>query len=104
MEYRTVFDLTVSGFKSWTFPASGLIFVGIGTLQVVFRSRLRNRKVFPFVFLGFAVLWTVMSSVLTYSEYHSLRSAIDSGNARVVQGTVTDFVPMPATGHSMERF
>jgi hypothetical protein len=104
MDYRTVFDLTVTGFKSWTFPAAGVIFIVIGVVLVAARGRLTNRKMFPFVFLGFAVLWTLTVAFSTYSEYRKVREVTDGGRAQVVEGPVMDFVPMPKAGHSSEKF
>ena len=33
-----------------------------------------------------------------------MRQALQSGQAQVVEGVVTDFVPMPYEGHADERF
>jgi hypothetical protein len=40
----------------------------------------------------------------TYLEYSSLTAAKETGRVKVVEGTVTNFKPMPVTGHAMERF
>jgi hypothetical protein len=104
MDYRTVFDVTEAGFKSWSFPASGLIFVAIGTVLVAIRSRLNKQKWSPFLFLGFAVAWTTATGFSTYSDYRNVREVTDGGKASVVEGPVSTFVPMPKSGHSMERF
>jgi hypothetical protein len=40
----------------------------------------------------------------TYLKYRSLSRALQDGRAAVVEGPVEQFVPMPYTGHSMERF
>ncbi len=69
MEYRTVFDIAESGYKSWTFPAHGAILIAVGTVLVVLRRRLpgwwrkhpRQSSVFAFVFFGFSVLWTLLA-------------------------------------------
>lgn len=40
----------------------------------------------------------------TYVTHRRLMDAIASAQAQVVEGEVTRFVPMPASGHAMERF
>lgn len=112
MDYQVVFDITDVGYKSWRFPAHGLTFVVLGVALVVFRKRLpgwprkypRLRAAFSFLFLGFSVIWTLVTFVATYSEYSSLLTAKKTGQAKVIEGNVRDFEPMPVTGHSMERF
>lgn len=110
MEYRTVFDLTSAGYSTWWFPAFGLVFVLIGVILVRFRHALptRNpivmRRAFPWFFLGFAVIWTLGALTGTYGEYRGLSGAIRSGNVQIVEGKVSEFVPMPYGGHSDERF
>ena len=111
MQYRVVFDLLRSGYKDWWFPAFGLIFVAIGLGAVVFRLRpgppfqpTLREAIFPYWFLAFAVLWVAVSFASTYSEYASLRRALETGRAEVVEGVVADFTPMPYSGHTMECF
>jgi len=112
MEYRTVFDIATAGYKSWSFPAFGLIFIVVGTLLVFNRKRLpgwwgkspRASNAFAFFFLGFAVLWTLVAFGSTYGEYFSLTKAGSGENTRIIEGVVSNFKPMPVTGHAMERF
>ena len=52
----------------------------------------------------FAVVWTVVSFAATYTEYHSTATALSVGRFAIVEGPVTDFVPMPYAGHSDESF
>ncbi|KAG8150293.1 hypothetical protein [Burkholderia catarinensis] len=108
--YRIVFDCANGGCANWTFPALGLCFVAIGVVFVWFRNDLPMqgpafmRKVFPFIWLGFAILWTTIAFGSTYGAAHRIRNAIASGEVRVVEGDVTAFEPMPYGGHAMERF
>jgi len=106
MEYNVVFDVSQSGFRQWPFAAFGLIFVAIGTALVVFRRRLpaRTHRFFPFVFLGFAVVWTLFAFVGTLRDYSDLASAFRKGRCEVTEGVVSDFHPMPYSGHQMEWF
>ena len=112
MGYQTVFDIATAGYKSWNFPAFGLIFVAAGVVLVANRKNLsgwwrkhpRASNVFAFYFLGFAALWTFISFFSTYGEYSSLSKARIANDESVAEGTVTNFEPMPVTGHAMERF
>lgn len=112
MAYQTVFDISAAGYKSWSFPAFGLIFIAAGIVLVLNRKMLpgwwrghpRASNAFAFFFLGFAVLWIIVSFGATYRDYRGLTSAVENGTAKVVEGPVTNFKPMPVTGHAMERF
>ena len=112
MVYQTIFDITTAGYKSWSSPAFGLIFVGVGIALVLMRKSLpgswqshpRASSAFAFFFFGFAVLWTLVSFGSTYRDYQAQVSAIEHGSAKVIEGSVSNFQPMPVTGHAMERF
>jgi hypothetical protein len=113
MTYRVAFDIAEAGYKSWSFPAFGLIFVVVGAVLVTFRKNLpgapgkahpRASAAFAWFFLGFAVLWTTIAFVTTYSDYRTAASAARTGRVGVVEGRVVNFKPMPASGHAMERF
>jgi len=112
MEYRVVFDVSTAGYKAWNFALVGLVFTLVGAGVVASRHRLGGwwashptaSKVFAFFFLGFAVLWTSVSFVTTYNEYRTLLNAERTNALHVVEGVVSNFEPMPATGHGMERF
>lgn len=111
MDYTTVFDVTQSGFRQWWFPASGLIFIAIGlALPALIRAGIFQNvpplmaKWFPRVFLGFAIFWTLTSFVGTFGGYWSAVQTLRSNRAEVVEGIVTEFKPMPHTGHAMESF
>jgi hypothetical protein len=112
MEYRVVFDVSAAGYKAWNFALVGLVFVLVGIGVVAFRNKLGGwwathptaSKVFAFFFLGFAVLWTSVSFVETYSDYRTLLNAERTNALQVVEGVVSNFNPMPPTGHTMERF
>lgn len=112
MTYVAVFDISNAGYKSVSFPVFGLIFVALGIIFVLSRTRIPQwnqrgrvmRRIFPFAFLGFAILWTLVTFVSTYRDYRAASSARHDDTAQVVEGVVTDFRPMPATGHAMESF
>ncbi len=114
MSFKTVFDVSNQGYSTWTFSAFGLIFVFVGVL-LVFKAPLmqqlmptglqgRARKIFSWFFLVFSVLWVITTFSTTYAEYRRTTEALKDGKFAVVEGPVTDFVPMPYTGHSEESF
>src|SRR5438132_9890049 len=109
--FRTVFDASTTGWRYWWFPAIGLIFVGIGlALPALMRAGVFRRpppfmeKWFPRVFLGFAILWTSASFLATFLEYRSSVNALKENRAEIVEGVVSNFHPMPYTGHADESF
>jgi hypothetical protein len=109
--YYTVFDVTKAGFKSWPFPAFGLIFVVIGLLLPTLIKSGVFRKVppamekwFPRFFLGFAIFWTSVSFLGTFTDYRRAVSTMEKNQAAIVEGVVTDFRPMPYSGHANESF
>ena len=114
--FTKVFDIADVGFRDLGFSAFGLIFVAVGIGLVMFPAVLRSVKI-PYLdfesggntyaawlFLGFAVLWTVGSFWLTYSQHMRHMALISQNQCPVVEGPVEHFVPMPYEGHSMESF
>ncbi len=110
MKYKVVFDVVQVGFKDWSFSAFGLIFIVIGVGMLIYRWKNPAKdstfwtRISPYAFTAFAFFWTATSFWATYSGYRHLRDALLNGKYTVVEGTVTDFVPMPYTGHAMEKF
>ena len=112
MHYRTVFDIAAAGYKSWSFPAFGLAFIALGIVFVLNRRNIPGwwskhpaaSKAFAFFFLGFSVLWTLVSFLATHGDYAALAKARTAPGLQVVEGVVTNFKPMPPTGHAMEKF
>lgn len=113
-KFTTVFDVSQQGYATAWFPAFGLIFVVIGAL-LVFRPALmlrhmpsgiqgKARKGFSWFYFIFALLWTITSFLATYYEHNKAISDLRKGHFSVVEGRVSDFVPMPYTGHSQESF
>jgi hypothetical protein len=112
MHYQTVFDVATAGYKSWDFPFSGLIGIAFGALLVAGRKSFPGAwskrpiasTVFAYFFLVFSVLWTVITFTSTYGDYKSLSQAESADNVKVAEGVVTDFSPMFASGHKVEKF
>lgn len=111
MEYEVIFDLAQSGYRPWWFPALGLIFTIVGAVLVKFRRVVQQwrmprvlGKIFPYIFLGFSIFWTLAAFAGTYAEYYFLRKAYDEGRYQVLEGIVAQFDPMPYSGHKRESF
>jgi hypothetical protein len=105
-QYRVVFDLSQKGFQ-WWFPAFGLIFAVIGGVFIWLGRRYQwppRRSLVGYFMVGFSCLWSGLAFVTTFPEYLNLRSAYRHGQFSVVEGTVTDFRPMPYEGHQDECF
>lgn len=64
----------------------------------------RSRKIFSWVFLIVTVTFTIVIFANTYSAYQATVTALDHGQYSVIEGQVTNFVPMPYEGHSDESF
>jgi hypothetical protein len=108
-----VFDILDSGYRDWTFPAFGLIFIVVGIVILAFPKFLKAigipylnlKSTFSrYFFLGFAVLWTTFAFLQTYLIYLHHRSLTQENRCRVVEGPVEGFVPMPYGGHAQEIF
>lgn len=110
-EYDVVFDVATAGYRQWTFPAFGLIFIAIAVAFAIYElrrappgARARSRILFAIAYGGFATVWTISAFWSTYADYLRLRRALDTGAYEVVEGAVTDLVPMPKAGHALEHF
>ena len=114
-DYRIVYDITKEAPAVW-FPAVGLIFVAIGAIlwryrdrlpagwHGPFRSRPAWRKAFAGFYLGFSLIWTTIASIGVRGSFFGARRAMSDGSARIVEGVVENFHPMPYAGHDTERF
>jgi hypothetical protein len=104
------------GYTGWHFASFGMVGVVIGAILVAtvnrrgalpfnwWSSRPRASKRFAVYILIFSLFWTISALYGTYAQYAALKKAQENGTAQIVEGVVTHFKPMPATGHAMERF
>lgn len=110
MRYVTVYDLAEAGYPEWYVPVFGLVFLLLAGVLVRYRGLFPAsgpdsfRRVFPWVGLSLAVLWTGAYSAATFARYRSLRAVLHSGAAQIVEGPVVDFVPTSSVGHGLEHF
>jgi hypothetical protein len=114
MTYRTVFDASQHGYENfWSLAPTMLIFVAIGVMMVFWPVPLRLNlpqnlqeragRIFSWCFFMFSLL-VAMALPSTLLEYQRATSDLREGRYSVVEGPVTDFVPMPYEGHSQESF
>ena len=107
-QYRVAFDFSQKSFQ-WWFPSVGFVLLSIGIVFILIGKR-RNlpfrKRVFGFLMVGFALLWTSLVFWTTGSEYLRAKSAYRNQNHTygVVEGPVTNFHPMPYEGHEDECF
>jgi len=109
MQYYLVYDAAQSGYRCFWFPLAGLALVVIIHFIEVSRERNPNYKnSFRYRLnkfgLWFGVLWVVIVFAGTGYEYMKLSYALRTGRYSVVEGRVTQFVPMPREGHMNESF
>lgn len=64
----------------------------------------RSAKVFAKVWLSFSIFATVFAFGGTFISHNYARYTFNSGNFNIVEGTVENFDPMPASGHKLESF
>src|SRR5215469_16353280 len=96
--FTKVFDIVDVGFRELGFSAPGLIFVAFGIGLVMFPAALRVVRIpyldfesgkntyAAYLFLGFAVLWTVGSLWLTHSQHVRHTALISQNQCGVVEG------------------
>jgi hypothetical protein len=113
MTYTTVFDASQHRYENFWSLTPILIFVAIGAMLVFWPvplrlnlpQNLRERagKIFSWCFFIFSLL-VAMALPGTLLEYQRATSDLREGRYSVVEGPVTDFVPMPYEGHAQESF
>ncbi len=114
MKYEVLFDVSMTGYRDWMVPVTGLLSLCTGFFLVWNRKRLptmfpggmgpRASAVFAYFVFGFSVLWTAVAVAATVKHHVSLRDALRSGQMEVTEGRIRDFHAMPHTGHSEEKF
>ncbi len=115
-QFVKVFDVLDSGYRDWGFPAFGLIFVAIGIVTFVFPKiiraigipyldgRSRFKTFYRYGILGFALVWTAIAFIGTYSAHLRHKALAQENRCRVAEGPVEQFIPMPDGGHGEESF
>ena len=104
--YETIFDIAEKGYAQWwslgiaasLTIVSGALFFGQDSIRRFPYFWLPKRAAeflngMGFVFCCFGLIFTVVS---TFYDYISARIALDRGHYSVVEGSITDFKPLPS--------
>lgn len=108
-DYQVVFETTQRGICDWQSVAMGLVGMGAGVAMWRFNlgaslgARPQARWFAP-VFVWFSTIWTLVVGVGTARSRYSARRALETGDCRVVEGAVHNFVPVPQNGKGYEQF
>lgn len=93
-----LFSIESAGFKEWTFPALGLVFVMIGTFMFLYQLE-DKEQIGKIVLAGFctafAIFWTITAGISSYKGYRRLLEAYQSGNCEKIKGTISDLHKEP---------
>lgn len=105
MAYRTVFEV---GFQ-WWIPLLGFIFASLFCLLGWGLRTSGDKGLFDkgltFQVVGVVgILFAFAFLASLYVEYHAARKALATRDYSIVEGTVSNFIPMPPGGHSTESF
>lgn len=114
MNYYIIFDIAHRDAQPWFFGAYGFLFIAVGVALIAIVRRHgkipfsdwspERSTVFAYACFGFSLFWTIAVFSALIFEYSNLTSALSDGRAKVVEGIVENFHPMPASGHDSERF
>lgn len=101
-EYTTVFEI---GFRSfpWSALINPLFFALLGFVFYGF-SKQQIRQVVGVVVFGMGLIFFLIISTRLIPDFARARSEYVNGQSSVVEGTITDFRPMPDLGPSEESF
>ena len=104
MPSQIVFDVNQAGYQAAFFPAFGLVFFLIGAVLATinhFRKKRGNLAIkntvgqpapyLPWLFMGFALLWSIGAFSSTYGDYRHLREALNQGQCQVIEGPIEHF-------------
>ena len=114
MQFNVVYDAAKQGYPAWHLNGIGLVLVCAGLLLVLAPNLMQRllpyglqgsaRRIFSWVFLCAALLGAFATFRGTTRPYDAAATALRNHRYSVVEGRVTEFVPMPLTGHARESF
>ncbi|HEY2891148.1 MAG TPA: hypothetical protein VGJ31_11000 [Dongiaceae bacterium] len=112
MNWQTVFDLETAGYKSWYWGVWPLAFAAIGVAlrwkPAFFQTARKKRPLKPrdagLLLIVVGLSFAVLICTETFADFHDLLADLRTGKYQIAEGVVTNFHPMPYTGHSMETF
>lgn len=97
MNCSVIYDLTRAGYEAWWFPCLGLVAcAGAAAIYVLFRlapAKLVNPSARGGILLvmPLSLIWSLVSFILTYSEYDRLRNAYEHGAYQEVSGRIKNY-------------
>lgn len=113
MEYELIYDAANASFEGWSFLSIGTLFIFLGTI-LVFSENARNIvsrnnsessvRLFSKIFLGFSIVTTFLGGGFSYLSHNETKKKSLRNTCSVVEGTVTNFSPMPYGGNQLETF
>ena len=113
MDYVLYFDAARGNLPGWISPLISLILTLVFARNY-FRPKSSDAPAgsirrwlemrFPFWLFAASLLLTATFIVSTVMTSHRMAHASRSAKCTIVEGTVTDFEPMPFGGHKSERF
>src|SRR5690349_20985760 len=105
-EYVTVFQIS-SGSSGLPFAYLGLLPLVLGAILAIGKWRFRWHQpnwLLPVFLSAFGVMWMFLVSGPVITKGSDVFDALRTGRYSLVEGTVTDFHPMPYEGHDNECF
>src|SRR5690606_19946793 len=110
MDYHTIFEATSEPYRNLTFLIPGLVLSAVGAVLVLrpawverFGYKKRRWRGFSWIFLLFAVAWTLGAGSSLVSRDLAASQKLERGDCSVVEGVVQNFHPMPIAGYVTER-
>lgn len=102
-QYEVLFDLAGSAYEP---PASVIVWAAV--LSAISLASLVSAsgrwRLAPALAVFAVVAFAAMTISVHHRDYTKMRSAVEGGNAAVVEGMVRDFRPDAATGNGFESF
>jgi hypothetical protein len=108
VNYHVVFDASQNASQVGLFlfpPLFALVFGFIGwAVKNSGDPQWLAKGTFFMVISALGLGLSLVFLVSQLNKYHRAKKALETGNYQVAEGTVSDFVPMPPGGHSIEHF
>src|SRR5690349_10634955 len=110
MHCSEYYDLVKEGVPYWYSPIIGLGFVVLGWIAfhafgLVFKSRfMLVQRIAGFVGTILCFGLSIYLTLNAYLHYRSLANAVERGESRHIEGTVTSVTTAPPTGPQVESF
>lgn len=107
--YRMVFDVMSGDSAGWWFVLAGLAPICAALVILAARRWVpdlgwRGEGWLPFLLIVLGIAWMLGTFSTIHGARTGLRLALREGRFEVVEGTVTNFSPMPYEGHRDETF